>query len=184
MKKYIIIRLILLAIFIGCVIVYFIVAYPKQQAMKHFNLAVAAYNQNDYQTAITEYKKTLDYQPNEPELYHNLTLAYFQAGQMDAAIETGLKSLQLNSLDTEMHYYLGLAYEKKAEDVLALAEYKKYIQMAPNGEFAPEVNPKIAMLEEKLHPPTTVEEKLRKVTQDLDMINDALRAQHADQKSQ
>jgi tetratricopeptide (TPR) repeat protein len=159
MKKYIIFRLFLLVIFLGCVVVYFVVAYPKQQAMKHFNLAFAAYNQNDYQTAIIEYKKTLEYQSNEPELYHNLTLAYFQAGQMDAAIESGLKALQINSLDTEMHYYLGLSYEKKAADESALAEYKKYIQAAPNGEFVPEVNPKIAMLEEKLHPPQTVGEQ-------------------------
>lgn len=178
MKKYIIIRIILFAIFIGCVIVYFIVAYPKQQAMKHFNLAVAAYNQNDFQTAINEYKKTLEYKSDAPELYHNLTLAYFQAEQMDAAIESGLKALQLNSMDTEMHYYLGLAYERKAADESALSEYKKYVQTAPNGEFVPEVNPKIAMLEEKLHPPQTVEEKLQKVNRDLEMINNALRAQH------
>ncbi|MFB3896249.1 MAG: tetratricopeptide repeat protein [bacterium] len=177
MKKLIIIRLILLIIFIGCVIVYFVVAYPKQQAIKHFNLAVAAYNQNDFQTAINEYKKTIEYQPNEPELYHNLTLAYYQAGQHDSAIETGLKALQLNSADTEMHYYLGLAYEKKAVDESALSEYKQYIRLAPAGTFADEVNPKIAMLEEKLHPPTTIEEKLQKANQDLDMINNALRRQ-------
>jgi Flp pilus assembly protein TadD len=179
MKKIIVIRLILLVIFIGCGIVYILIAYPKQQAMKHFQLAVTAYNQNDFQTAISEYKKTLEYQPNEPELYHNLTLAYFQAGQMDAAIESGLKALQINSIDTEMHYYLGLVYEKKGEEVLALAEYKKYMQLAPNGEFASEVNPKITMLEEKLHPPTTVEEKLQKANQDLDMINNALSSQPA-----
>jgi tetratricopeptide (TPR) repeat protein len=177
MKKIIVIRLILLVIFIGCGIVYILVAYPKQQAMKHFQLAVTAYNQNDFQTAISEYKKTLEYQPNEPELYHNLTLAYFQAGQMEAAIESGLKALQINSRDTEMHYYLGLAYEKNANDESALAEYKKYMQIAPNGEFANEVNPKIAMLEEKLHPPTTVEEKLQKANQDLDMVSDGLRRQ-------
>lgn len=177
MKKFIIIRLILLLVFVGCVIVYFLVAYPKQQAMKHFNLAVAAYNQNDFQTAIIEYKKTIEYQSKEPALFHNLTLAYYQAGQIDATIETGLKALQLNSQDTEMHYYLGLAYEKKAEDALALSEYKKYIQLAPNGEFVPEINQKITILEGKLYPPTTVEEKLQKANQDLDMINNALRQQ-------
>jgi tetratricopeptide (TPR) repeat protein len=178
MKKYLIFRLISLSVFIGCVIVYFIVAYPKQQAGKHFNLAVAAFNQNDFQTAINEYQLAIKFQPNEPEIYHNLTLAYLQAEQMDAVIETGLKTLQLNSIDTEMHYYLGLAYEKKEADESALAEYQKYIQLAPNGEFAPDANQKIAILYEKLHPPQTVEEKLQKVNRDLDMINNALRAQH------
>ncbi|MCX7919996.1 MAG: tetratricopeptide repeat protein [bacterium] len=179
MKKYLIYRLVLLIILIICLMVYYFVAYPKQQAGKHFNLAAAAFDQNDFQTAINEYRKALEYKPDVPEIYHNLTLAYIQAGQFDSAIESGLKSLQLTPTNAEMHYYLGIAYEQKNLNEQAIAEYRKYLEVKPTGEFATEAQQQIAVLKEKLYLPQTVEEKLEKVNRDLDMINEVLRRQHA-----
>ena len=178
-KANILIRIFLLIILIGSGVAYFYIAYPKQQALKHFNLAVAAYNQKDYQTAIQEYKKAIEYNPQFPEVYYNLTIAYVETSQFDAVIETGIKAVQLNPADTELYFHIATAYEQKGLDELAVAEYQKYIQSAPKGEFVADANQKITMLEEKLHPPQTVEEKLQKANRDLDMINNALRAQHA-----
>ena len=89
----------------------------------NFELAQAFYYARDYDGAATQYKKTLELEPNFPPAYQFLPVAYEQKGDVDQAIATFLSSPRTNPVGGESSFSragLAHAYALKGQKQEAL----------------------------------------------------------------
>lgn len=98
--------------------------YP-QDAGVHFNLAMA-YGASGQGDDISEYKRTLEIDPDYVPAYLNLGGALYAKGQYTEAIEVYRKGIEVNPLAAALHYSLGAALDRigqtqEAETQRALA---------------------------------------------------------------
>jgi len=77
----------------------------------NFELAQAFYYARNYDGAITQYKKTLEMEPNFPPAYQFLPVAYEQKGDVDQAVAMFLSSPKTNPVGGESSFSrAGLAH--------------------------------------------------------------------------
>ncbi len=98
--------------------------YP-QDAGAHFNLGLA-YGAMGNPDEITEYKKSIEIDPDSVPAYLNWGGALFAKGQYDEAIGVYRKGIDVNPLDASLHYSLSVALarinqKQEADAELALA---------------------------------------------------------------
>ena len=89
----------------------------------NFELAQAFYYARDYDGAITQYKKTLEMEPNFPPAYQFLPVAYEQKGDVDQAIAMFLSSPKTNPVGGESSFSragLAHAYALKGQKQAAI----------------------------------------------------------------
>jgi len=98
--------------------------YP-QDAGAHYNLALA-YGALGNADEISEYKRTLEIDPDYVLAYLNWGAALYTKGEYEEAIKVYRQGIDINPLYASLHYSLGLALEQEkktdeAEKELALA---------------------------------------------------------------
>jgi tetratricopeptide (TPR) repeat protein len=98
--------------------------YPKDQGA-HFNLGVA-YGAMGNEDAISEYKRTLEIDPDYVPAYLNWGGALYAKGRYEEAIQLYRQAIDINPLNASLHYSLSVALDKidrkqEAEAELTLA---------------------------------------------------------------
>jgi len=70
---------------------------------------------NEFNKAITEYRKSLDLNPNNADIYNNIAVCYGKLKIMSSAIEYSNKSIELDPKSIEGYYNLSSALEANNE---------------------------------------------------------------------
>lgn len=96
-------------VFILLVAAYATTSAQNNTQQTNFQLANQKYTNNQYQQAITIYKKILQNKQQSPELYYNLANAYFKNKQTTKAIINYEKALKLAPNNEDIKYNLKYA---------------------------------------------------------------------------
>jgi len=104
--------------------------YPKDGGA-HFNLGMA-YGAMGNPDEISEYKRTIEIDPDYVLAYLNWGAALYGKGQYEEAIKVYQKGLEINPLLASLHYSLGLALEQVKKTADAEAEMALAKTIDPN----------------------------------------------------
>jgi tetratricopeptide (TPR) repeat protein len=97
----------------------------------NYTQGVEYYNKGDYDNAISEYDKAIEFNPNIAQVYNLRGLAFYAKGDKESAISDWNKAIQLKPDFAEAYVNRGNAYGDKGELDLALNDYAKAIQLDP-----------------------------------------------------
>lgn len=100
------------------------------KAREHFEKGLQFSLKGEYEAAIEEYKKSLEFNPSIPEVHNNLGFAYLDKGDIDDAIAEQKRALELNPDLANGYYGLALALEKKNDIDGAINAWKSYLNLA------------------------------------------------------
>lgn len=88
-----------------------------------------AYYENDFDKAISLYKKLLNFVRENSNLHYNLGVIYLRKGKYKEAAEEFKKATQINPKNADAYYNLGIIYESfLGEKNEAINYYKKYLR--------------------------------------------------------
>jgi tetratricopeptide (TPR) repeat protein len=104
--------------------------YPED-AGAHFNLAIA-YGAGAQGDEISEYKRTLEIDPDYVPAYLNLGGALYAKGQYQEAIQVYRKGIDVNPLVAALHYSLGISLKQMGQNQEAEAEIALAAKIDPN----------------------------------------------------
>ncbi|HTT65067.1 MAG TPA: tetratricopeptide repeat protein [Bryobacteraceae bacterium] len=104
--------------------------YPGD-AGAHFNLALA-YGATGKAEEISEYRRTIEIDPDYVLAYLNWGAALYAKGQYDEAIKIYREGIDVNPLFASLHYSLGLALEQQGKTAEAEAETALAKMIDPN----------------------------------------------------
>ena len=98
--------------------------YPRDQGA-HFNLGIA-YGAMGNEDEISEYRRTLEIDPDYVPAYLNWGGALYAKGQYEEAIQLYRKAIDINPLNASLHYSLSVALtridrKQEAEAEMTLA---------------------------------------------------------------
>lgn len=117
-------------------------------ARQHFEKGVELSLKGEYEDAVAEYKKTIEYNPQSAEAYNNMGFAYFDMGEVDKAIEAQNKALEINPNLPNGYFGLALAYDAKGDEEAALENWKNFIQYAkPHSKWWMKAQERITAIE-------------------------------------
>src|SRR6266568_648650 len=102
-------------------------------AVAHYNRGNALSEKGKYDTAISEYEKSIGIRSNYARVHNNLCIALSHKGDYAAAIAECQKALALKPDYAEAHYNLGNALDDKGDYDAAIAEYRKALALKPDA---------------------------------------------------
>jgi tetratricopeptide (TPR) repeat protein len=82
----------------------------RAEAYFHFSMARVLDQGEDFSEAIKEYKKALEINPNDSEIYSAMARTYFNQRNRDEAIKAAQKAVELNADNIGAHRLLGDIY--------------------------------------------------------------------------
>jgi tetratricopeptide (TPR) repeat protein len=88
---------------------------------------------NQYPEAIDAFKKALEKDPEQPNIWANLGDTQAKAGKMDEAVASFQKAISIKPDDAGLHQNLGVLYGKVGKSAEAEAEFKKAAELNPQG---------------------------------------------------
>jgi len=101
----------------------------------------------DFSKAEKEFKKALSQDPNHvPTLIHYGNLLYNQE-KYNAAAEQFEIAVHVKPEDPTANYYLALMYESAGQKNLAIAQWKKFLQLNPPEQWAEKARERLSKLE-------------------------------------
>lgn len=103
-----------------------------------FALADNLYQQNKFAEAEPILKTCLQLNPKSVESHYELSRTYLALNQWQAAEPHAQEAIHLQPEFAPAHVVMGNILLKKRDAKAALAEYERYLQLAPEGEFAPQ----------------------------------------------
>lgn len=104
--------------------------------LDHFNLAYAAVEKGDQETAIAEYTNAIEKDPNRPVAYNNLGNCYQRKGEDTQAIQYYNKSIELDLKYALPYNNRGISYANLGQHERAIQDYDKAIELDPNNAKA------------------------------------------------
>jgi superkiller protein 3 len=115
-------------------------ALEPHNAQAYFNLGYSYERLKMYDRAIEAYNRAIAAKPNYVKAYNNLAAVYKEKGRYGKAIAAFNKALQLDPTYAHAHLGLGAIYADELKDIRkARYHYKRYIELQPNGPYAPQV---------------------------------------------
>ncbi len=93
---------------------------------EHYNQGLMLYSQGNHADAIEEYRKALEFVPDDAEIHMALSMAHQQLNQLDQAVEAAKKAVELDPKEPLMYTNLSRVYVKMgmipaAEEAMAMA---------------------------------------------------------------
>ncbi|MGI8496183.1 MAG: tetratricopeptide repeat protein [Gemmatimonadaceae bacterium] len=101
--------------------------------MAHGALGGVALTQNDTTTALNEYGQAVQINGVDPVLRHDYGLVLLAAGKYDEAASQLAKAIELDPWFASAYMYLGSALDGQKKKSEALAQYGKFLALAPRG---------------------------------------------------
>ncbi len=105
-------------------------------ASMHYSRGNAYLDANDLDSAISEYNKAIELDPNSADAYANRGLVYFKRSLFDQAILDFTAAIAIDPKDALVYNNRGLAFAQKKLFDLAIADYNKAAELNPQeAEF-------------------------------------------------
>jgi tetratricopeptide (TPR) repeat protein len=115
-----------------------------------FALGICRNQMAKYAEAETALARGLELDPNSADGHYHIAEAYWNLGRFDDSEPHARKSLQLKPDMAPAHVLLGNSMLRKRDAPGALKEFKEYLRLAPQGEFAPGTRAAVERLEKGL----------------------------------
>ena len=80
-------------------------------------------------SAVTEYQKTLEINPNHVLAYSGLAILHVRKGELDTAITQYQRAIEINPKFVWGHYYLAIIYAMKGETVLSITSLRAAVRL-------------------------------------------------------
>lgn len=107
------------------------ISQHKEEIDYHAEKGNEAYNNEDYKTAIREYKKILIIEPKFTYAKNMLGLALLYDGQLDAALKQFIELVNINPNNAAYHSNLGIVYKNLVKLDNAIEELEKAHSIDP-----------------------------------------------------
>lgn len=112
---------------------------PEVRYAAHLKSADAAARAGAFAKAVREYKAALALKPNSLAAQLGLGNAYYELDTIDAARTHLERARTLAPKDPQVYLLLGAVYQSGGNKDDAVGAYQKYLELAPNGKFARDV---------------------------------------------
>jgi Tfp pilus assembly protein PilF len=113
----------------------------QQTADAYYKLGIFYLENGNYRQAISEFRRALDMNPDDPNYYFSMGTAYSLEGEDEAAIKELKTALRLDPKYSEAHNNLGYIYAKKKRWAEAIAEFKAALANPDYGRpYSPHLN--------------------------------------------
>ncbi|MDR2905285.1 MAG: tetratricopeptide repeat protein [Helicobacteraceae bacterium] len=124
-----------LAFLIAIVALLFSNVYAASDNSKTFlNRGNEAIKDKDYQTAISDYTKAIQIDPNNADAYYFRGFAYYKIfGDLDKAIPDFTKAIKIDPNNARAYVSRGNVYDSLGDHNKAIADYTKAIEIDPNN---------------------------------------------------
>src|SRR5215470_12093294 len=116
----------------------FVIAGPSfaQTAASYSKTATEFARQRSWDSAITDYRKALELEPNDPLTHYNLGLALKYKGEARNAAGEFQTALRLKPKWADAHYGLGATYYDLHDQAAAIKELRASLALAPANAAA------------------------------------------------
>jgi tetratricopeptide (TPR) repeat protein len=111
--------------------------YQRTQADYHFALGETYSLQGDSARAAEEYKLTLVYDPDSPQVHVRLAAEYIKQGLISEALEKAREAIKFDPKHVDGHLLLGGLYSALRSYEEALKEYRAVQTLSPENTEAP-----------------------------------------------
>jgi tetratricopeptide (TPR) repeat protein len=91
-----------------------------------------------YQKALFDYRKVIEYDPSNDKAYYNVGYINFEAKQYDEALRSWNICIQMNNQNVEAYYMRGLLHEVRKNYKDALLNYQYVLELDPKYTLAEE----------------------------------------------
>jgi len=112
---------------------------PEARYAGHLKAADVAGRAGAFAKAVREYKAALAIKPTSAVAHLGLGNAYYELDALDAARAHLDKARGLAPKDPQVFLLLGMVHQSAARKDDAIAAYQRYLELAPNGKFARDV---------------------------------------------
>jgi tetratricopeptide (TPR) repeat protein len=101
-------------------------------SIKYYNLGIEAAERNDIDEAISMWRKSLEYRPDDPDTRYNLGMALLEKKEYREAEQHFKEAASIESNDHQLQYGLGLSLESQGKLSEAKKAYRYSIDLKPN----------------------------------------------------
>ena len=115
-----------------------------------FALGICRNQMAKYAEAEIALARGLELDPNSPDGHYHIAEAYWNLGRFDDSEPHARKSLELKPDMAPAHVLLGNSMLRRRDAPGALKEFKEYLRLAPQGEFAAGTRTAVERLEKGL----------------------------------
>ena len=105
------------------------------EALKDFAFLTLRYNEKKWRNAKSALKRALELSQDDPEALMNYGYTLYLDRSFAGAIENYLHALKFDPNSAQIHYNLALAYDANGQKTLALQEWRKVVDLDPDGRF-------------------------------------------------
>jgi tetratricopeptide (TPR) repeat protein len=104
------------------------------KAKEHYDNGVQFAMKGQFQEAIAEYRKSIEYNPDSAAAHSNLGFALFDSGEIEEAIVEQTRAIEIKPKYSNAYYGLAMAYEKNGNKTEAVNNWEKFLEYAtPNS---------------------------------------------------
>lgn len=119
-------------------------------ANAYFALGICRNQMAKYAEAEVALSHGLELAPDSADGHYHIAEAYWNLGRFDDSEPHARKALALNPEMASAHVLIGNSMLRKRDAPAALKEFKEYLRLAPQGEFAPATKATVDRLEKGL----------------------------------
>ncbi|MFQ6043387.1 MAG: tetratricopeptide repeat protein [Candidatus Poribacteria bacterium] len=120
------------------------------EALKDFAFLTLKYNEEKgWRDARNALKRALEINADDPEALMNYGYTLYLDRDFAGAIENYLHALKFDPNSAQLHYNLALAYDANGQKTVALQEWRKVVDLDPDGRFGMTALERIVQLGEK-----------------------------------
>src|SRR5215472_3685565 len=119
-------------------------------AQGFLGLGSALNEQRDYAGAQKALEGSLDLDPNSAEAHYELARTFGALGKWGLAAPHAQRAIEINPDYAGPHVLMGNVYLDRQDLKAALAEFREYLRLAPDGNLAPSVKQMISDIEKAI----------------------------------
>jgi tetratricopeptide (TPR) repeat protein len=110
----------------------------KKEEAQHVpqNFVGTSKTYQDFLNDIEEFRKAIDIDPNDPDLYYYLAQAYLGINKTDYAVAVYKEGLNQGLHKSHLYFHLAVLYEKLGKYTESINSYESSIAAFPNDPFS------------------------------------------------
>ena len=111
-------------------------SFANYEGYKSYLKGLLSLKKGKADVAISEFERTLSYDPNATTVYKDLALVNMQQGNINAGLESAKKLQELEGDNVKTQMFLGAFYLSINEMALAKKSWEKVLELEPENEMA------------------------------------------------